>query len=112
MPLQKTIGVGGSNAETELDKLSNMTGDIQPIKIEEYNQRIDTACSLMRELGHAAVYLNAGTNLLYFTGTKWGASERMVGALLTNNGDLHYICLLYTSPSPRDLSTSRMPSSA
>ena len=25
---------------------------------------------------------------------------------------LHNICLLYTSPSPRDLSTSRMPSSA
>ena len=25
---------------------------------------------------------------------------------------LHYDCLLYTSPSPRDLSTSRMPSSA
>ena len=25
---------------------------------------------------------------------------------------VHYICLLYTSPSPRDLSTSRMPSSA
>ena len=25
---------------------------------------------------------------------------------------LHYFCLLYTSPSPRDLSTSRMPSSA
>ena len=24
----------------------------------------------------------------------------------------HDICLLYTSPSPRDLSTSRMPSSA
>ena len=26
--------------------------------------------------------------------------------------DAAYICLLYTSPSPRDLSTSRMPSSA
>ena len=25
---------------------------------------------------------------------------------------LHIPCLLYTSPSPRDLSTSRMPSSA
>ena len=24
----------------------------------------------------------------------------------------YYLCLLYTSPSPRDLSTSRMPSSA
>ena len=33
------------------------------------------------------------------------------------NGELYYpggeyTCLLYTSPSPRDLSTSRMPSSA
>jgi len=27
-------------------------------------------------------------------------------------GRLYYYCLLYTSPSPRDLSTSRMPSSA
>ena len=25
---------------------------------------------------------------------------------------LHWICLLYTSPSPRDLAVSRMPSSA
>ena len=28
------------------------------------------------------------------------------------NGRIPVICLLYTSPSPRDLSTSRMPSSA
>ena len=27
-------------------------------------------------------------------------------------GDARWTCLLYTSPSPRDLSTSRMPSSA
>ena len=32
-----------------------------------------------------------------------------INSFLTNEG---YICLLYTSPSPRDLSTSRMPSSA
>ena len=30
----------------------------------------------------------------------------------TIQGARDYICLLYTSPSPRDLSTSRMPSSA
>ena len=30
----------------------------------------------------------------------------------TEHGDIHHTCLLYTSPSPRDLSTSRMPSSA
>ena len=31
---------------------------------------------------------------------------------LANDWDSFRICLLYTSPSPRDLSTSRMPSSA
>ena len=35
------------------------------------------------------------------------ARERVAGL-----GGLYVICLLYTSPSPRDLSTSRMPSSA
>ena len=30
----------------------------------------------------------------------------------SDQGDLLNSCLLYTSPSPRDLSTSRMPSSA
>ena len=30
----------------------------------------------------------------------------------TNLNDFNINCLLYTSPSPRDLSTSRMPSSA
>ena len=34
-----------------------------------------------------------------------------LGADLINEKDFS-ICLLYTSPSPRDLSTSRMPSSA
>ena len=30
----------------------------------------------------------------------------------TNRVELYYYCLLYTSPSPRDRSVSRMPSSA
>ena len=38
------------------------------------------------------------------------------GFILDDNrfkrASMDYICLLYTSPSPRDLSTSRMPSSA
>ena len=32
--------------------------------------------------------------------------------VLIDNVAMLYDCLLYTSPSPRDLSTSRMPSSA
>lgn len=38
-----------------------------------------------------AIYLNAGTNLTYFTGMKWYASERMVGAILPALGEVQYI---------------------
>ena len=37
---------------------------------------------------------------------------RILTDLRTEYGGLNNVCLLYTSPSPRDLSTSRMPSSA
>ena len=86
-----TLGIGGSDAATELATLSGMTGGCEPISLAQYRQRLDKACTLMRDQGIDALYLNAGTNLYYFTGTRWGASERMVGALLSARGDLHYI---------------------
>ncbi|TPG40235.1 M24 family metallopeptidase [Flavobacterium pectinovorum] len=86
-----TIGVGGSTINTELEKIQNMTLNVKPIQIEEYQQRIQKAVSLIKTAGFKALYLNAGTNLYYFTGTKWNASERMVGALLFEDGSLEYI---------------------
>ena len=86
-----TIGVGGSDAQTELAKLQDMTQGVMPITDDEFKSRINKATELMKQHDMAAVYLNAGTNLYYFTGTRWGNSERMVGALLTAGGELHYI---------------------
>ena len=39
-------------------------------------------------------------------------NARVISSSDGKSGSLSNICLLYTSPSPRDLSTSRMPSSA
>ena len=39
-------------------------------------------------------------------------AKRALVAVLPSKDEFPYTCLLYTSPSPRDLSTSRMPSSA
>ena len=45
--------------------------------------------------------------------SKCFARDNMEVIKLSNKGTLHsYACLLYTSPSPRDLYRSRMPSSA
>ena len=45
--------------------------------------------------------------VLFYTGI-----SHKIGEVHDGNAVMDWICLLYTSPSPRDLSTSRMPSSA
>ena len=47
----------------------------------------------------------------YESGSGWPSFYKSLPDVFETKTD-HYICLLYTSPSPRDLSTSRMPSSA
>lgn len=85
------IGVGGKTPEEALATLSDMTGGVLPIQPQEFQERLAKAHGLMTELGFDAVYLNAGTNLYYFTGTKWNPSERMVGALLISGQAPAYI---------------------
>ena len=86
-----TIGVGGKTAEEALASLSNMTEGAEPIGDAEYRARIAKAQALMRKRGIAAVYLNAGSSLLYFTGMRWHASERMVGAVLPAEGEIEFL---------------------
>lgn len=86
-----TQGVGNSTRDKELQRLSDMQFDVQAIQKSEFGQRISKACRLMEVQNIDAIYLHAGTNLYYFTGMVWGQSERMVGAILTQAGKLHYI---------------------
>ena len=86
-----TIGVGGSTTELELAKLTNMTAEVTAISEAEYQQRINKAQQIMKANNIAATYVNAGTNLYYFTGTRWYASERMVGAIIPAEGEIQYI---------------------
>lgn len=86
-----TFGIGGSTIEAELNAISPKAHLVTPIQKEEFQARIDKACKLMQAQNIQAVYLHSGTNLYYFTGTRWSSSERMVGALLFPNGNLQYI---------------------
>ncbi|WP_404830505.1 M24 family metallopeptidase [Shewanella colwelliana] len=85
------FGIGGSTPAQELAKLSDMTEGVVGINKDEFSARVEKAQQLMRDQGLAAIYINAGTNLYYFTGTRWYASERMVGAIIPANGAVEYI---------------------
>ncbi len=85
------IGIGTQTPEQALATLSDMTQDLVPIQPEEHLKRMAIAQAYMQAHNIAAIYLNAGTNLTYFTGMKWYASERMVGAILPAKGAVQYI---------------------
>jgi Xaa-Pro dipeptidase len=86
-----TIGIGTQTPEQALATLSDMTSMLIPIHVEEHLARIAKAQAYMQVNNIDAIYLNAGTNLTYFTGMKWYASERMVGAILPAVGKVQYI---------------------
>lgn len=86
-----TIGVGGCDPDTELRKLVDMSSGVMPVTQSEYEIRIRKAQALMKEQGVDVLYANAGTNMLYFTGTRWRPSERMVGVLIPQTGSVEYI---------------------
>ena len=61
---------------------------------------------------NGATHTAAGTTFTYdATAGVWNPAATG-NAAITTDGSTPSLCLLYTSPSPRDLSTSRMPSSA
>ena len=80
------------------------------------------ALPIMQEQGHGRIIntisRNAETNVQRtsaYAAAKagiWSASRVAANENRDQDILINMICLLYTSPSPRDLSTSRMPSSA
>lgn len=84
-------GIGGKTADEALDSLIDMTTDIAPIDAAEYQSRIAKAQAYMQANDIGALYLNAGTNMTYFTGMQWYPSERLVGAILPAAGEVVYI---------------------
>ncbi|MCM4159693.1 aminopeptidase P family protein [Antarcticibacterium flavum] len=91
MNSNREYGIGGSTAAAELEKLIAPKDGPAPVPGEEFRQRLQKASRALQAAHLDALYINAGTNLYYFTGTRWNPSERLVGAVLFATGELHYI---------------------
>ena len=83
---------GGQAATGSTGVPGSMTDDIVPISLDERRARIEQARQLMIEEGIEAIYLDSGSNLFYFTGVRWGSSERMFAAVLPARGEIAYVC--------------------
>jgi Xaa-Pro dipeptidase len=72
--------------------LQNMIADVIPISAEERKDRIKKAQRLMAEQKIGALLLDAGTSMEYFSGVKWGQSERTLAAIIPASGEVKYVC--------------------
>lgn len=75
-----------------VDELQTMVGDVVPITVNEREARIEKAQRLLSESKIAALILDCGTSLQYFTGVSWWPSERTMVAIIPAKGDIRYVC--------------------
>ncbi|MDE2517778.1 MAG: aminopeptidase P family protein [Rhodospirillales bacterium] len=97
------LGVGGSNFEAELARMTSRAGQAVPITVAEYQARIARAQTLMRAQGIDALYLDTSTNLRYFTGIELRLTERLHGAIIPAQGDITYLSPVFEEPKTREL---------
>ena len=67
--------------------------------------RIDKAQRLMAEKNIAALVLDSGTSMIYFTGINWWPSERSMVAIIPASGEVKYVCPAFEAERLRQLIT-------
>jgi Xaa-Pro dipeptidase len=72
--------------------LKPMTDGVVPISDDERKARIEKARTLMAQHKIDALYLEPGSTMSYFTGTRWGTSERLFAMILPAKGDIAWVC--------------------
>src|SRR5689334_22691157 len=77
-----------TNVPAAIRALTPMTAGIVPISDNERKQRLERARRLMAENRLDAIYLEGGSSLFYFTGVRWGLSERPFVAVIPAKGDI------------------------
>jgi len=85
--------------------LQPMTGGVVPITMDERRARVERARRLMAEQHIDAICLEGGTSLFYFTGVRWGLSERPFIAVIPAKGELAWVCPAFEEARARELIT-------
>lgn len=94
-----------NEATTSSNDLKSMVTDVAPITLEERKSRIEKAQRLMTEQKIAALILDSGTSLGYFTGISWWPSERTMVAIIPANGEVKYVSPGFEESRLRELIT-------
>ena len=83
-------------------ELKSMTADAKPISVEERRARIARVQMLMGQRKVAALLVEPGSTLDYFTGIRWHRSERTTLAIIPARGEVLVVTPAFEEPSVRE----------
>ena len=100
----------GASASSELPPslaaLEPMTDQARPITAAEREGRIEKARRLMADTGTDALMLTGGTSLVYFSGIRWGLSERLLSLVVPRTGEPFVVCPAFEEDRAREQLTN------
>jgi Xaa-Pro dipeptidase len=76
---------------------------VPPITDDERRARIEKARKLMTDNGISAMFLEGGTSMFYYTGVRWGNSERTFGVVIPAKGELAWVTPGFEEARAREL---------
>jgi Xaa-Pro dipeptidase len=82
--------------------LSSIATSAQPISVQEYTARLAKVQALMQQQKIAALLVESGSSLAYFTGVRWPRSERTTAALIPASGRTVVVTPFFEEPSVRE----------
>ena len=88
-------------AAIDTSGLTPITSGLKPIDAAERAARIARAQALMAKAGMAAIVVEPGSSLDYFTGIKWWRSERVTAAIIPASGQPVIVTPFFEEPSVR-----------
>jgi Xaa-Pro dipeptidase len=91
-----------SSAYSRVQGLSSLTKGAQPITAQEHAARIARLQSLLQQQKIAALLVEPGPSLEYFTGIRWRRSERATAALIPADGGVVVVTPFFEEPSVRE----------
>lgn len=83
--------------------LKPMTAGVKPITAGERAARLEKARQLMVDNKISALYLEGGSSMFYFTGVRWGLSERPFVCVIPAKGDPAWVCPGFEEERAREL---------
>lgn len=92
-----------SDGARKVTGLKSMTSGARPISPAERNARISKLQGLMQQKKIAALLVDTGSTLDYFTGVRWHLSERVTAAVIPASGKTVIVTPFFEQPTIHEM---------